>query len=71
MTTPARFRQADVARLVRGAVEGGWPVGSFQVVVDGSRLSLLPAPPAPPPVAASEDSEGAWTARMAAWRKSG
>lgn len=71
MTTPARFRQYDIERLVRAAIKGGWPVGSFQVVVDGSRLTLLPAPPAPPPVAASEDSEGAWTTRMAAWRKSG
>jgi hypothetical protein len=42
VTRPARFRQSDVERLVRGAIKGGWPVGGFQIVVDGGRITLLP-----------------------------
>lgn len=42
MTKRAVIRQADVARVVRGALAGGLPAGSFAVeVVDGA-VRLLP-----------------------------
>ena len=42
MTKAAHFTQADVARLVKGVVAAGWPVGSFQIVVEKGRLAVLP-----------------------------
>lgn len=42
MTKPAAFRQSDVTRLVRGAIKGGLPVGSFKVVVENGQPVLLP-----------------------------
>lgn len=42
MTRRAAFSQADVTRLVRGAIKGGLPVGSFKVVVEGGKPVLLP-----------------------------
>jgi len=52
MTQRASFRQADVARLVRGAIQGGLPVGSFKIVVENGQPALLP-------IAANEPSDGA------------
>lgn len=54
MTAKARVRQADVARVVRGAVRGGLPVGSFKVVVEGDRVELLPVAANTPSDAAAE-----------------
>lgn len=51
MTRKAAFKQADVARLVRGAISGGLPVGSFKISVDGSGVHLLP-------LGAPEDTAG-------------
>lgn len=42
MTKPAAFRQADVTRLIRGALKGGLPVGSFTVVVENGLPKLVP-----------------------------
>lgn len=46
MTRRAAIRTADIARLVRGAISGGLPAGSFIVeqTVDG-RIRLLPTAP--------------------------
>lgn len=54
---PAPFRQSDIERLVRGAIKGGWPVGGFQIVVDGGRITLLPVAQAEAPVSGSLDDE--------------
>ena len=42
MTRPAPVRQADVARIVRGAIRGGLALGSFKIQVEGARVTLLP-----------------------------
>lgn len=42
MTRRAHFTQADYARAIKGAIKGGWPVGSFEVVVEKDRLRILP-----------------------------
>ena len=42
MTKRAAFRQADVTRLVRGALAAGLPVGSFKVAVENGAPVLLP-----------------------------
>lgn len=42
MTRRASFRQADVTKLIRGAIAGGMPVGSFKVVAEEGRLTLSP-----------------------------
>jgi hypothetical protein len=42
MTTAARFKQSEVTRLVKGAIKGGWPVGSFKVVVENGQPALVP-----------------------------
>lgn len=52
MTKRAAFRQVDVKRLVKGALDGGLPVGSFKVVVEDGKASLLP-------IAANEPSDAA------------
>ena len=59
MTKRAAFRTADVTRLVRGAIRGGLPVGSFKVVVDNGRLALLPASDADA-LPSAEEAEDAW-----------
>jgi hypothetical protein len=42
MTARAQIRQADVARVVRGALKAGLPVGSFSVEVVDGIVRLLP-----------------------------
>lgn len=42
MTKRATVRQADVARVVRGALAAGLPVGSFSVEVVDGIVRLLP-----------------------------
>jgi hypothetical protein len=42
MTRRAAFREADVRRLVKGAISAGLPAGSFVVKVVGDELQLLP-----------------------------
>lgn len=59
MTRAARYTQADVARLVRGAVKGGWPVGSFKVTVENGQPVLLPTG-ASDPLPSAQDAEDAW-----------
>lgn len=36
------FKQADVARFVRGAIAGGWPVDKCELSVKDGALSILP-----------------------------
>lgn len=38
----AAFKQADVARLVRGAIDGGMPVGSFALQLVNGQPALVP-----------------------------
>lgn len=42
MTKRAEIRQADVSRVVRGAIRAGLPVGSFSVEVRNGVVRLLP-----------------------------
>lgn len=42
VTQRAAFRQSDVSRLVRGALKGGLPVGSFKIAVENGQPVLLP-----------------------------
>jgi len=42
MTQRSTFSQADVTRLIKGAIRGGWPVGSFKVVVENGAPALVP-----------------------------
>jgi hypothetical protein len=59
MSRRAAFKQADVTRLVKGAVAGGWPVGSFKIAVENGRLTLLPAKPSDA-LPSADDAEDAW-----------
>lgn len=43
MTRAAGIRKADIANLISGAIKGGWPVGSFKLVVENGAPTLLPA----------------------------
>lgn len=42
MTARASFKQADVTRLIKGALSAGMPVGSFKVAVENGQPVLLP-----------------------------
>lgn len=42
MTPRAAIRQADVARVIRGALRAGLPVGSFSVEIVDGVVRLLP-----------------------------
>lgn len=42
MSKLASFRQVDVKRLMKGALDAGLPVDSFKIVVENGRLTLLP-----------------------------
>ncbi len=42
MTRRAAFRQSDIRRLVKGAIDGGLPPGSFLIKVVDQELQLLP-----------------------------
>jgi hypothetical protein len=54
MTARAQVRQADVARIVRGALKAGLPPGSFSVEVVDGIVRLLPVAANAPSDAASE-----------------
>lgn len=43
MSGRAAFRQADVQRLVKGAIAAGMAAGSFKVVVENRTLTLVAA----------------------------
>lgn len=58
MTRPA-IRQADVARVIRGALSAGLPVGSFSVEVGDNVIRLLPVAPAGAQ-GPSDDGEAEW-----------
>ncbi len=38
----------DVERAVKGALKGGWPLGTFEVRVEGKVVRLLPCRPVEP-----------------------
>jgi hypothetical protein len=38
----ARFSQSEVTRLVKGAIKGGWPVGSFKISMENGYPELVP-----------------------------
>ena len=40
--TAASFTQTDIARLVAGAIKGGWPVEKMRLVVEDRQVMLLP-----------------------------
>jgi hypothetical protein len=42
MTKRATFKQADVTRLLKGALRAGLPAGSFKIVVQNGEPVLLP-----------------------------
>jgi hypothetical protein len=42
MTKRAAFKQSDIARAIRGALQGGLPVGSFKVTVENGLPVILP-----------------------------
>lgn len=56
MTRRAAFRESDVTRLVRGAIKGGLPVGSFKVVVEDGNPVLLPISANDPANAEDDDA---------------
>lgn len=61
MTKRATFRTSDVAKLVAGAIEGGWPVGKFKLVVENDRPALLPVDgPEPLPSDTEAEAEAEW-----------
>lgn len=66
MSRRANFTQADYARAIKGAVQGGMPVGSFKIVVEDGRLTILPIAQADAPVAASDG----YSKALERWRRS-
>jgi hypothetical protein len=54
MSRRAAFLQADVKRLVKGALAAGLPADSFVVKVVGDELQLLPIAANPPSDDAAE-----------------
>lgn len=59
MSRRANFLTDDVARMIRGALKGGLPVGSFKVTVENGLPVLLPTS-APDPLPSADDAEDAW-----------
>lgn len=55
MTAPARFRQADLTRALKGAAAAGFRVARFEVTKDGSIVVLATAAPAE-----ANDDENEW-----------
>ena len=42
----AHFTEARIRRVVKGAIDGGFPVGAVEVLPDGT-IRILPMPPIP------------------------
>lgn len=60
MTRRAVIRQADVSRIVRGAISGGLPAGSFIVEVVDNAVRLLPTTPGVALPSADSAAEAEW-----------
>lgn len=56
------FTSAEVARLIKGATDSGWALGSFKVVAEGGRLALIP-------ITSAESSLDELDAELAAWER--
>lgn len=69
MTRRAAVTTAHVSRVVKGAIEGGLPVGSFIVEVVDGIVRLLPAPATAPVASPDRESVPAREA-LARWRRS-
>lgn len=48
MMARVAFKQAEVTRMIKGAIAAGLPPGSFKVVHKDGELSLLPTDAADP-----------------------
>lgn len=66
MTRRSAPTQADIRRTVKGVIEAGMPVGSFKVVVEDGRLTILPIAQAEAPVEASVG----YSKALEKWRRS-
>lgn len=66
MSRRASFTQADYTRAIKGAIRAGLPVGSFKVVVEDGRLTILPIAQAEAPVVASNG----YSKALEKWRRS-
>lgn len=42
MTRRAAFKQVDIKRAIKGALDAGLPVGAFKIVVENGALTVLP-----------------------------
>ena len=60
MTRRAAIRQADVSRIVRGAIKAGLPAGSFSIEVVDGIVRLLPCAPGAALPSADSSGEAAW-----------
>lgn len=56
---PARFREKDVARAIRGARKANIPIAAVKILPDGS---ILVIPGTPERVAPSENEPNEWDA---------
>lgn len=66
MSAKAIVSQADITRVVRGALKAGLPAGSFTVEVGDGIIRLLPVSPAEAVASGSTPAREA----LARWRKS-
>jgi hypothetical protein len=67
MSRRAAFSVAEVSRLVRGAIRGGMPVGSFKVVVENGHPELVPINGNEPLPSPTDDG---WDEALIKWRSS-
>lgn len=67
MTRAATFTQTDVTRAVKGALKGGLPPGSFEVLIDrrAGALRIVPVTTAPTPPAGEDELD----AELREWRE--
>ena len=64
MTGGDRFSATEVKRLIKVALDAGFPVLSMGIEVEGGRIRLLPPAPIPTPMFAGPDAGSLETWRM-------